>query len=534
MGGLNPRARQRVQTVTVRPTVKPGTSNAELHDMWQDAMPGKLGKGTVKMYSSVIKDAQRYFTTDDGREIPVAKWGKSDVWGWVHFIEGNYCGNFKQIAFREPILAKCKALVWKGTKPAEEAAEKHCGECPSFKRPLIRHRLHAVDKWFGFLARIGVIPVNFMPDIINEWYEENPNHDNESVEKKRNPLIEEQVALVNGTAHPMRRFLYALTAKNGPRPHEPFRLDRYLSFGLKLPERCPTPRGFENGYAKHPELASFEDGGEWAYIPEKVDEQGRALPDKRKGNRWMILDTEIRPLAEQAFAWWERTVQRHTDGRPVTTGLIINDQGKSVELTKDDGIPPKWNEQTYYRDAERLGLMKPMDREDPRRKWAGHCQRHSHQRLLQQNKVPSDRCNHLRGDAFRDSRGDYYKPEPQEVSQIYHEHIPLLGFKPLPDAPRLRPGIVGERETHRAILKEEITRARKLKRGKARVLVSLVTSATGEAWTVSRRLAPSVAFALRLSMPGAEVRVTNEGEAPRYVNASELALVAERALALLV
>lgn len=68
MSGLNPRLRQRVETVTVRASVKAGTSNAELFEAWKQVV--KVAPGTLQGYGSSIGEALRFFTEEDGAEIP--------------------------------------------------------------------------------------------------------------------------------------------------------------------------------------------------------------------------------------------------------------------------------------------------------------------------------------------------------------------------------------------------------------------------------------------------------------------------------
>lgn len=168
------------------------------------------------------------------------------------------------------------------------------------------------------------------------------------------------------------------------------------------------------------------------YLPDT-----KGATDKRKGNRWLVIDAELRPIVEQYFHWWESTVRRDAQGRPVTTAMWLNERGTAQRM---EDLYPRY----FYEDCERLGLMRaptehaPGERADTRRRWTAHCQRHFAEQVRQRTNVPSDCSNHFRGDAFRDARSDYYKPKPEHVRQKYHELVPLLGFQPLPDAPRRR------------------------------------------------------------------------------------------------
>lgn len=532
-GGMNPRLRQRVETVSVRATLKPGTTNTELFEAWKRS--AKVAPSTLKSYASAIGDALRFFTTPEGQERPVRTWTKADVWEWIHFNEANYCRHFQQIHVQQPVQAKCKAKVWAGTLPADEAAQAHCGGCPLFLSlagSTIAHKLHALDKWFGYLARMGAIQVNFMGDLMEEWYEENPKTDNGSEEKKRNPTHDEARRMVNETTHPMHRALYACSFKWWTRPNETLSLDRYASLGLPMPRGHKMPPGFKSGFLSHPEVESFEAGGGLVYVPEKVDEAGQPRREKRSGNRWLVVDAELRPILEQYLAWWERTVQRNDDGTPKTTALWLTDLGTGVELDAVRGVPSDWNERTWYADAERLGIMQPGDREDPERRLAGHCARHYGQKKCQEEKVHPDWNKHFRGDAFQDARGAYYKPEPLEVLREYLQQVRPIGLKPLPEAPRLRKA-PSEAETHRGILQAERERTKTAYRRRLRLTCARITvQGEAEAWIVPQRVSPSVAFALRVARPGLVVHVEQE-RGPRLVFARDLLPIYEKAAGML-
>jgi hypothetical protein len=267
------------------------------------------------------------------------------------------------------------------------------------------------------------------------------------VERKRNPTIPEAVRLVNETAHVRRRGFYAASAKWGARPNEMLRLDRFLSFGLSLPEGMERAQGFENGFPAHPHLKPFSEGGQLVYLPEKRDAQGNPQKDKRTGNRWLVVDAELRPILEQVLADWDRSVKRHPEtGLPVGSGLWLNERGVPEQNDPVLGTAPsELSQRWFYPECERLGLMRPAapasgfkgDRADPQRAWTAHCQRHLFEQVGQKAGVPSDWMNHFRGDAFTDARGAYYHPRPEDILAKYLSLMPRLGFKPLSEAPRL-------------------------------------------------------------------------------------------------
>jgi hypothetical protein len=252
---IEPRLRQRVEVVPVRPGVKIGVTNAELVESF--LRMSKLSEGALASYRSAIRDFVRYMKHPDGREISAREWTKDAVWAYLHFVEANYCAHFRSIPLDQG-LAVCRKKVFTGVKSAELAVAENCRACPLFKTPQVAHRVNGLSKFFKFLAKVGAIPVNFMADVVTEWWDENPIRD-AGEEKRRNPSVEEERKLVNGTAHPMRRAYYAASAKWWYRPNEMFALDRYASFGAKVPAGLVMPEGFDDGFGKHQDLKPFEE-----------------------------------------------------------------------------------------------------------------------------------------------------------------------------------------------------------------------------------------------------------------------------------
>ena len=517
---IHPRARQRVETVPVRATVKRGVTNAELLAQFARSAEGRLSPAVIEKYVSGIRDAFRYFQTPEGREVPVAEWSKEGVWEYVHFMENNYCANYRQLPWAGESAASCVKRVWIGALPAAQASAEHCAGCPQFKRPDVRFRLHGLNKFYKYLARVGAVPVNFLQDVVGEHYEEAPKLAG-SGERRRNPTVEEMLKLVNETAHPARRSFYAASAKWWFRPNEMLMLDRYASFGLATPDGVVAPDGFEDGFAAHRKLASFNEGGDLVYLPKT-----KGGTDKRKGNRWSVIDAELRPIIEQYFAWWDASVKRDETGRPVTTALWLNESGLALQ---QKGMYPRF----FTRDCERLGLQKE-DEPDARKRWTAHCQRHFGEQLRQIHNVPADWSNHFRGDAFKDARGHYYQPTPEHIRQKYHELIPLLGFQPLPTAARLRRGAQGEAAIHRSVLEAELARVRSQKQERMEGKCAQIVGA-GEVFVVPQRVVPSVLFALRASREGAEFATARDEASARprgrSVSRQEHMWLLERALA---
>ncbi|MFA5860834.1 MAG: hypothetical protein WDA16_03975 [Candidatus Thermoplasmatota archaeon] len=484
---VDPRLRQRVEVVPVRPTMKPGTTNEELVEGF--VRSSKLSKGALTSYTGSIRDFLRFMKHPDGREIPVREWAKDNVWAHLHFVESNYCANFRLVPCKAE-HAICRLRVFTGILPAATAAKEHCAECPRFRRPMVQHRVNALSKFFKYLARVGAIPVNFMPDVVSEWWEENPPRD-QADERRRNPSMEEMTKLVNGTAHPQRRAFYATSAKWWYRPNEMFLLDRYLSFGFALPEGLPTPEGFEEGYPRHPHIKSAADGGDMVYLPKKP---GR--PDKRQGNRWSVIDAELKPILDQHFSWWERTVRRDQHGRPTTSAMWLTSYGD--QLRQD-----LMYRSLFHDDCLRLGLVTEAELLNSLRVWTAHCQRHFGEKLLEMHNVPQDWCNHLRGDKLKDARGFYFKPGPDDVRQKYHEFVPNLGFHPIGGQAGFYLGLQSEQATHRQTISDEIHRVRSQKRRLVQSASVRLVSVKAEI-IVPRRIVAAVLFALKVESPTIE------------------------------
>ena len=495
---IDPHLRQRGGRIKARARIETGLSNIELVERFERAVLDAEGMTPEGLghYVAICLDAVRFFIDADGKEQSVDSWTKPDLWRYLDHVQANYCGSFLYLAFRKEKDAACKKYVWRGPRPIDEALAT-CRECRLFKAPDVRYRVNALVKWFKWLSRVGAISQNPMLEVISEYYEEH-KRDAPDGEKRRHPSIVEVRKLVNKTAHPQRRAFYASSAKWGFRPNEMLMLDRYASFGLPMPQGHPLPKGFKSGFPTYPQTPSFADGGDMVYVP-----RNKGKRDKRKGNRWSVIDAELRPLLEQHFAWWERTVKRDEKGRPLTTKLWLNGNGTPLRQAE---LYPGF----FYNDCERLGLMvppsddSPGDRGDPLRRWTGHCQRHLFEQICENAQLHPDWTKHLRGDGMPDSRGDYYQPPPEHVRKHYLNGIPFLGFKPLADAPRV--AWATEAETHSAILAEALDRARPLakRRGAARgaILVCVqIVSSSGELWIVPRRIAPSFLFALKCSRP---------------------------------
>ena len=382
---MDPHARRRVETVSVEPAMSQSMTNADLLEAWLRTYPGS--KQTVGQYRNYVLGVLDYF-----RNRHVRTWTKPEVWAYIHYAEGNFCANFQQLAFMVPVRAQCKAGQWEGHKDANEAAVNVCRTCPLFKRTTTatRKRMDALDGWFTYLTAVGVVPFNFVHDVKREWKKTRPKHLRRTHEKKRNPTVEEMVQLVNGTSHPARRAFFACSAKWALRPNEMLNLDRYASLGLPMPAGVRTPHGFAEGFQAHPHVLPFDQGGQLVYLPEKYDVAGSPLADKRTGNRWVVVDAELRPILEQYLAWWERTVKRDpATGRPVTTKLWLQASGYPEENEDEGNAPGDLSERWFYPECERLGLMKPGDRKDPRRKWTAHCQRHFSEQVHRMAKVPA-------------------------------------------------------------------------------------------------------------------------------------------------
>lgn len=513
---IDPRLRQRVEVVPVRPGIRLGVTNEELVESFSRS--SKLSKSALRSYTGSIRDFVRFMKHPEGREVPAKEWSKEGVWAYLHFVEANYCANWRVAGYAGKEAAICRQRVWVGPRPAAEAA-RSCVECPKFKRPMIQHRVNALSKFFKYLARVGAIAHNVMQDVVAEYWEENPPRD-QADEKRRNPTVEEVRRLVNGTLRPNARAFYAASAKWWFRPNEMFMVDRYASFGIHPPAGVSTPEGFEEGFPANPNLSSFEEGGDLVYLPRKLDG-----PDKRQGNRWSVIDAELRPIIEQYFAWWERMVKRDEKGVPTTSAMWINERGQPFQQVS------MYRGGFFHDDCLRLGLVTKAELRNPRRTWTAHCQRHFGEKLLEMHNVPDNWCNHFRGDKMKDARGHYFKPEPLQVRQKYLELVPLIGFVPLPDVARYASAETSEIAAHRETLREEIRRAYEQRRRTVQAS-SVRIENPSEALVVPRRIVAAVLFALKIEKPGSEwhLGLDKTGTVGREFEKEKLVEVCDRAL----
>lgn len=430
--GLDPHLRRRAETVIVRSTLSESLTNAEILDAFERGQKGKIADKTIEQYGAIIRDTLAYVRAPAGGELPLSLWTKETIWEYVHHVEANYCRFFR--AQSEGIFAEgafCRKKQWTGHIPLQTALAT-CASCPLFEssQESVARRLHALNRFFKFLARSGVVQVNFVRDVVSEYYadmKQAPRY-----EKRRNPTVEEMQRLVNETLHPRNRAFYATSAKWWFRPNEMMMLDRYASF------------------------PDFDKGGDLVVLPAT-----KGILDKRKGNRVSVIDSELRPILEHYFHWWERHVQRRPDGRPKHTKMWITARGAPLELDRG------FYEVMFYPDCIRLGLMTEADREDPLRRWTAHCQRHFGEKLLMMNNCPDTWSKHFRGDVVKDARGHYFVPTPDQIREKYLEWAPKVGFTALAASPAAMEVIYSpdrERAVHREVFEKGIERCLKWKR----------------------------------------------------------------------
>lgn len=488
--GVNPHLRRRAETVLVRPGLSEKLTNVEIIAAFERSQQGKLAKKTISQYVSALQDVNDYLRSTAGGEVPLATWTREHVWEYVHNVEANYCRFFH---VQSPVWSNsgafCRKKQWKGLMPTEEALKTNCASCPLFQssQESIAHRLHALNRFFKFLTRSGVAKANFVRNIVSEYYQDLRQEGRK--EKRRNPTVEEMRKLVNETTHPRNRAFYASSAKWWFRPNEMGMLDRYTSF------------------------PDFEKGGDLVIVPDT-----KGVVDKRKGNRVSVIDSELRPILEHYFQWWERMVERKSDGKPAHTCLWLTSRGKPLRFNQN------FYHVLFYADCIRLGLMTEADQEDPLRRWTGHCQRHFGEKLLMMNNCPDTWSKHFRGDVVKDARGQYFVPTPEQVREKYLEWVPKIGFTPLQNV-TAAPVIYSqerERAVHRDIFQKGIERCLAWKRTsepfRCQRVVRLDWSAR-EFETVAHvphTYVASYVFAIRRSRPSERFEARPDSEAPHY------------------
>lgn len=487
-----PQLRRRTDAVeVVRVSLSREHTNAQLLSAFLRNQQGKLAPHTIYQYGLHVADLVAYFQRPDGSELHASLWTKELLWEYIHYMEANYCRFFNSFGLHGRTSITCRKNVWPSVLPADDALEKHCKSCKLFENSLeaIGTRLNGIQRFVKFLVRAGILPYNFARDIVGEFREDlgtDPRR-----EKRRNPSVEEMVKLVNETPHLRNRAFYAASAKWGFRPNEMFALDRYESF------------------------PDFDSGGDLVVIPST---KGRL--DKRKGNRVSVVDSELRPIIEQYFAWWEHTVRRKDDGTPRSTKLWLNEHGSPITPGRTDLYS-----YFFYPDCLRLGLMTEEDKRDSRRRWTAHCQRHFMEKVLMMNNCPDTWSKHLRGDVVKDARGHYFVPTPEQIREKYLEWYPKLGFAPVPQTGfrslPLTP-TPGSKELHASILRAGLDQLRRTKWTKGPVLTARIVELNDEgkeardlAYVPVRR-AVSFLAAYRRMMPRARLATLPEKDVPEH------------------
>lgn len=389
---VDPRLRQRADSVSARITLSSDLSNQDLLAHFQRSLKGKLSQHTIDHYLGYLRDIAAYLRVD-GREISFSKMTKSLVWEYIHHAQANYCRYFRLSGLDHVDGVYCSKKVWRGVRPPAEVASK-CATCPLFESSQVGvgKRIEALSKFFQYLSRVEVVESNFVRDIVSEY--RGDCREEGRREKRRNPSVEEVVRLVNGTHHPRNRAFYACNVKWWFRINEMFMLDRYESF------------------------PNFTDGGDLVVLP-----RTKGVLDKRKGNRVSVIDAELRPILKTYFDWWDRNVRRDAQGRPYTTRLWLNFRGTALN---EESVTTRM----IYADCERLGLMQPGDRDDPLKRWTVHCNRHFGEKLLAMADCPETWRKHFRGDVVKDAMGQYFVPTPEQVREKYLQWVPKLGLMP--------------------------------------------------------------------------------------------------------
>ena len=486
---VDPHARRRQDSVVVRAGLSKTLTNAELVAAFARAQQGKLHPKTIEGYVSFVADAMAYARGEASAELHVSKWTRETLWEYIHYVEGNYCRSFRAVNAPWASGASCRKRVWIGLQPVETALSETCATCPRFESSPtgIQERLKALNRFWKFLTRSGVASANFVRDVASE-YAADLRRDARR-ERRRNPSVEEMVELVNETLNPRNRAFYACSAKWWFRPNEMMMLDRYASF----PE--------------------FDRGGDLVVLPES-----KGALDKRKGNRVSVIDSELRPIIEQYFLWWERTVERTDDGSPAHTSMWLTMRGRPLEFDSN------FYAALFYPDCLRLGLMTEDDKRDPLRRWTAHCQRHFGEKLLMMNNCPDTWSKHFRGDVVKDARGHYFVPTPEQIREKYLEWVPKLGLAPLPQMQAASVIYAPDREraAHRAIFQKGIDRALAWKRPtepfrcQAIVRVGARGEILEQVALVPRRYVPSYLFAVRNARPAERFEARPDVDAPKY------------------
>jgi len=352
------------------------TSNEAIATAWRDYQETRLQPVTLRHYAYEIRSFLDAWTSTLATTLQ-----PRDLRAYL-VQYGQRCQFYRRQGFP---IAKGAFCVQKRDLAA-------CGKglCPAYQ-PLVfatvENHLKALVCLYDFLVGQEALPHNFVRDVKRAWIQEH-RHLNRSRSKRL--LSHEDVRrLVEEASAPNRMILYALLAKTGARIKEVLllRVDR--------------------------DHMNLQEG--WLKVPE--------FKGKRRGNRYLVVDDELRHLLQDYFPWREARVQRDTNQQPSTHVLVLNYRGEPFNVDDETSLLKT----VVTPDCVRLGLMRP--KESVTNRITPHRFRHYFSDALKKNGIDPYWWNVLRGDLPRGNEKTYVHPSLVEIRQQYRAFAPMLRLR---------------------------------------------------------------------------------------------------------
>lgn len=264
-----------------------------------------------------------------------------------------------------------------------------CGpaSCPLYNPLLaqtVEKHLQALTRLYDFLVHEEQLPFNFVRDVKRSWKGENRHRFRQTAPFV--PTTEEVTRLINGTQPPNHKVIYAILAKTGIRIGEMLRL-----------QLDPDHMNLDQGWMKIPEF-----------------------PGKRRGNRILIVDPELRSILRRYLEWRDRKVAKDEAGQPVTNRILVTAAGRPYK----DGHETSIVVHMFRPDAIRLGICRAgADRPN---RLNPHGLRHYFSNEIKRNEIDPYWWNVLRGDIPKGNEKRYIHPELAQVKAKYLQYAPTL------------------------------------------------------------------------------------------------------------
>ncbi len=369
-------------------------ANDQLYEDWLKHALRTLKEKTWVRYKGVVRDFIADLNHDD---IKPPELTENQLLEWLEDKrEGFWCKQFMPTLIHTD-GPTCRA----GHEGVPDRCREKCGD-----RQLISHRttykkFEAVVHFYGWLARTYQTGANPATGAHSFYYEDH----GEAIKRRRKPhtpTVDEVRTLIDTTPHLNHAIMYAFAAKHGLRIHELFLLyidDKHMDL--------------EAGWMK---LREFED-------PRTGKPEG-----KRRGNRTLYLDWELRTLLKSYLRWRSRKMApgqtfKDEHGRDIKHQLVLNNKGAPMSRKFLAS-----HQQFLRKDLERAGLLHGGGGYGNAITW--HAFRYFFSNHLDDRKCPSRDYRFLRGDVLRDTEGTYLIERGFDAAKAaYEEYGPIIQFK---------------------------------------------------------------------------------------------------------